>query len=143
MSSGPSRFTSQRRVEARAPAARVRGLVFGAYMEASADVYDLITYAAGRIAARQWQLAGARSEDEMRNLVREIDTLEDSVATLRSMQADRKASDTRWLEGMMRSVQQALIERAHSRAHSRVAAAATSHRWADVRRSKRTSPSPR
>ena len=28
----------------------IRGLVFGAYMEASADVHDLITYAAGRIA---------------------------------------------------------------------------------------------
>ena len=44
----------------------VRGLVFGQYAEASADVHDLIATAADGIAQHRWQLAGARSATEMR-----------------------------------------------------------------------------
>ena len=44
----------------------VRGLVFGAYGEASADVHDLISTCADQMAQRQWQLAGARNATEMR-----------------------------------------------------------------------------
>ena len=44
----------------------VRGLVFGQYGEASADVHDLIRVAAGEMAQQQWRLAGARTACEMR-----------------------------------------------------------------------------
>jgi len=47
----------------------VRGLVFGGFGEASADVHDLISVAADRQAQRQWQLAGARSATEMRSFL--------------------------------------------------------------------------
>ena len=43
----------------------IRGLVFGHYGEASADVHTLLTLAARQLAQRRWQLAGARSADEM------------------------------------------------------------------------------
>jgi len=39
----------------------VRGLVFGHYGEASADVHALIALAASKLAEMRWQLAGARS----------------------------------------------------------------------------------
>jgi len=44
----------------------VRGLVFGQYSEASADVHDLIAAGADAQAQREWQLAGARTQTEMR-----------------------------------------------------------------------------
>ncbi len=44
---------------------RTRGLVFGAYGEASADVHDLIKIGARAQATRLWRLFGARSESEM------------------------------------------------------------------------------
>ena len=43
-----------------------RGLVFGAYGEASTDVHTLLRIAADAQAEQQWQLAGARSATEMR-----------------------------------------------------------------------------
>ena len=43
----------------------VRGLVFGAYGEASDDVHFLVRHAAEAIAGRVWQTHGARSEAEM------------------------------------------------------------------------------
>ena len=43
-----------------------RGLVFGAYGEATADVHDLITAAAEAQARLQWRQAGARSHKEFR-----------------------------------------------------------------------------
>ena len=46
-----------------------RGLVFGGYAEASADVHDLLTLAARIIAEREYRLAGARSASEMRSFV--------------------------------------------------------------------------
>ena len=46
-----------------------RGLVFGAYGEASADVHDLLSISADRIVERQWQLAGARSASELRSFI--------------------------------------------------------------------------
>ena len=46
-----------------------RGLVFGAYGGASADVHDLVSLAASRVAERQWRLAGARSASEYRSFV--------------------------------------------------------------------------
>ena len=45
----------------------MRGLVFGAYGEASADVHMLISIAADAISEEQWRLAGARSPTEMRS----------------------------------------------------------------------------
>jgi len=47
----------------------VRGLVFGQFGEASADVHDLISIAADLEAQQQWQLAGARSATEMRSFL--------------------------------------------------------------------------
>ena len=46
-----------------------RGLVFGQYGEASADVHDLIRIAADAIAEKQWRLAGARTKSEMRGFL--------------------------------------------------------------------------
>ena len=48
---------------------QTRGLVFGAYGEASADVHDLITTGARAQATRLWRLFGARSESEMYSYV--------------------------------------------------------------------------
>ena len=44
---------------------RTRGLVFGAYGEASADVHDLLRLAARAQAELLWRESGARSVDEM------------------------------------------------------------------------------
>ena len=46
-----------------------RGLVYGAYGEASADVHDLIGQAATALARAQWRLLGARSESELRSFM--------------------------------------------------------------------------
>ena len=48
---------------------RTRGLVFGAYGEASADVHDLLSIAADTQAEHLWREAGARSAAEMRSLL--------------------------------------------------------------------------
>ena len=48
---------------------QVRGLVFGAYGEASADVHDLLSVAADALAAQLWRLAGARGAKELRSFV--------------------------------------------------------------------------
>ena len=48
---------------------RVRGLVYGAYGEASADVHDLLRTAAHELAERSWRLMGARSPSEMRSIM--------------------------------------------------------------------------
>ncbi len=49
---------------------RVRGLVYGAYGEsASADVHDLIALAAEEQAEQTWVACGARSAEEMRQLL--------------------------------------------------------------------------
>ena len=44
----------------------VRGLVFGQFGEASADVHDLLRAAARLRGDREWRLAGARTATEMR-----------------------------------------------------------------------------
>ena len=44
----------------------VRGLVFGAYSEASADVHDVLAVAATEAARTRWAPAGARSIGEYR-----------------------------------------------------------------------------
>ena len=44
----------------------VRGLVFGAYSEASADVHDVLAVAATESARTRWEAAGARSIGEYR-----------------------------------------------------------------------------
>ena len=46
-----------------------RGLVYGAYGEASDDVHALIAIAAAKLAEQQWRVAGARSASEMRSFV--------------------------------------------------------------------------
>ena len=48
---------------------QTRGLVWGAYGEASADVHDLISIAADGLAEQQWRLAGARTASEMRSFL--------------------------------------------------------------------------
>ena len=45
---------------------RTRGLIFGAYGEASADVHDLIAIAATAQADQQWRETGARTATELR-----------------------------------------------------------------------------
>jgi hypothetical protein len=47
----------------------VRGLIFGAFGEASADVHDLIAASATSIAQDQWRLQGARTAAEMRAFI--------------------------------------------------------------------------
>ena len=47
----------------------VRGLVFGHYGEASADVHDLLRLAADALAEDQWRLLGARSQRELRGFL--------------------------------------------------------------------------
>ena len=48
---------------------RTRGLVFGAYGEASADVHSLISIAADEVARRQWGISGAPSLSAMRSVI--------------------------------------------------------------------------
>ena len=47
-----------------------RGLVYGAYGEASDDVHALIAIAAAKLAGQQWRAAGARSAAEMLSFVK-------------------------------------------------------------------------
>ena len=47
-----------------------RGLVYGAYGEASDDVHALIDIAATKLAEQQWRVAGARSASEMRSFIK-------------------------------------------------------------------------
>lgn len=47
----------------------VRGLVYGQYGEASADVHDLIRQAADALAEDQWRTLGARSQAELRGFL--------------------------------------------------------------------------
>ena len=49
---------------------RARGLVYGAYGEASDDVHALIDIAATKLAEQQWRVAGARSASEMRSFIK-------------------------------------------------------------------------
>ena len=46
-----------------------RGLIFGAFGEASEDVHALVSIAATKIADDKWQLYGARTASEMRAFV--------------------------------------------------------------------------
>ena len=46
---------------------QVRGLVFGAYAEASLDVHSLIELAAHALARKHWRRSGARCEAEARS----------------------------------------------------------------------------
>ena len=48
---------------------QTRGLVFGAYGEASPDVHALLTVAADGLAARQWRDMGARTQEEARSFI--------------------------------------------------------------------------
>ena len=48
---------------------QTRGLVFGAYGEASPDVHALLTVAADGLAARQWGDMGARTQEEARSFI--------------------------------------------------------------------------
>ena len=45
----------------------MRGLVFGAFAEASLDVHALIDLAATALARKHWRLSGARNEAEARS----------------------------------------------------------------------------
>ena len=47
-----------------------RGLIYGAYGEASDDVHDLIAIAAAKLAEQQWRAAGARSAGEMLSFIK-------------------------------------------------------------------------
>ena len=69
----------------------VRGLVFGQYGEASADVHDLIRTAADQIAEQQWRLAGARSASEMRSFVISRARRRIGLATVQAMARHRLA----------------------------------------------------
>ena len=48
---------------------QTRGLVFGAYGEASPDVHALLTVAADGLAERQWRDMGARTQEEARSFI--------------------------------------------------------------------------
>lgn len=56
--------------------------------------------------------------DEAESLLLEVEAMEETLNALKRMQAERHESDTRWLESMMTTVQQKLVERAQQRAHA-------------------------
>ena len=66
-----------------------RGLIFGAYGEASADVHDLLTEASVQEAQRLWRLMGARSMSEMRGFVISRMRRRVGVAAVRAMAQHR------------------------------------------------------
>ena len=47
----------------------VRGLCFGQYGEASADVHSLLNFAAAELARRRWQVLGSRNEAEAKSFL--------------------------------------------------------------------------
>jgi hypothetical protein len=68
-----------------------RGLVFGAYGEASADVHDLIRIAAEALARQRWRLAGARTPSEMRSFLVSQARRRVGLATVQAMARHRLA----------------------------------------------------
>lgn len=56
--------------------------------------------------------------DEAESLLMEVEAIEETLDALKRMQAERHESDTRWLESMMTTVQQKLVERTQERAHA-------------------------
>ena len=72
---------------------RTRGLVFGAYGEASADVHSLISTAADELAQQQWRLAGARTAAEMRSYVVSLLRRRVGLATVQAMARHRLARE--------------------------------------------------
>ena len=73
---------------------RVRGLVYGAYGEASADVHDLLRTAAHEMAERTWRLLGARSADEMRSFMVASARRRVGLAAVQAMARHRLARET-------------------------------------------------
>ena len=69
----------------------VRGLVFGGYGEASVDVHSVLRAAAHALAAREWRLAGARSETEMRSFAMARVRRRMGVAAVQAMARHRLA----------------------------------------------------
>jgi hypothetical protein len=70
---------------------RVRGLVYGAYGEASADVHALLAMAAREMAERSWRLMGARSASEMRSLMVSMARRRVGLAAVQAMARHRLA----------------------------------------------------
>ena len=68
---------------------QVRGLVFGQYGEASADVHSLIELAAHALARKWWRSSGARSEQEARSWWMSYCRRRIGLATVRAMARHR------------------------------------------------------
>ena len=81
---------------------RTRGLVFGAYGEASADVHDLIAVAATARATQLWRAAGARTAAEMRAMLMGQWRRRVGMATVQAMARHRLAR--RYYIGVPRAV---------------------------------------
>eukprot|EP00327_Prymnesium_parvum_P013060 CAMPEP_0184401116 /NCGR_PEP_ID=MMETSP0007-20130409/77732_1 /TAXON_ID=97485 /ORGANISM="Prymnesium parvum, Strain Texoma1" /LENGTH=157 /DNA_ID=CAMNT_0026756363 /DNA_START=45 /DNA_END=518 /DNA_ORIENTATION=- len=87
----------------------VRGLVFGHYGEASADVHALIALAASKLAEMRWQLAGARSATEMRAFLVSRSRRRIGLATVQAMARHRLARLP--YVGVPRAIVQARMQR--------------------------------
>ena len=83
-----------------------RGLVFGAYGEASADVHTLLAIAADAVSEQQWRVAGARSATEMRAFVMGRLRRRIGMATVRAMARHRLARTS-----MIGVPRQAIVQR--------------------------------
>jgi len=88
---------------------QVRGLVYGQYGEASADVHTLISMAASKLAEIRWQLAGARSATEMRAFLVSRSRRRVGLATVQAMARHRLARLP--YVGVPRAVVQARLQR--------------------------------
>ena len=88
---------------------RTRGLVFGAYGEASADVHDLMALAATTQAEQMWREAGARSATEMRALLISRSRRRLGMAVVQAMARHRLARVP--YVGVSRAVVQARAQR--------------------------------
>ena len=116
---------------------RTRGLVFGAYGEASADVHDLIAVAATARAAQLWRAAGARSAAELRAVLMSQGRRRVGMATVRAMARHRLARQH--YVGVPRAVVQSHMQRRRDARRAQAQApAAWVHEardiWADLAR---------
>jgi hypothetical protein len=107
---------------------RVRGLVFGAYGEASADVHALLDHAATAQASREWRAAGARSAAEMRQILISRSRRQLGLAAVQAMARHRIARQP--YVGRSREVVQRYMQAGADRRRRQHAQVASAGAWA-------------
>ena len=107
---------------------RVRGCVFGAYGEASADVHALLDQAATAEASREWRAAGARSAAEMRQVLISRSRRRLGLAVVQAMARHRIARQP--YVGRSRAVVQRHMQAGAERRRQQRAQVAASGAWA-------------